>query len=83
MTEKFYPSEQNLGKNCKFWNLSGRFAGCNFPRVQMEGRTSCEGMVDEVCLYLKDGRMPNEKSIDVDNLKLRPPKPGQKPEIPS
>ena len=83
MTEKFYPSETNLGKNCKFWDFAVSFSGCNFPRVQMEGRTSCEGVIDEVCLYLKDGRRPAEASFDIDALKLQPPKPGQKPEIPS
>lgn len=49
----------------------------------MEGRTSCEGVIDEVCLYLKDGRRPKATEIDIDALKLRPPKPGQKPEIPA
>jgi len=48
MTEKLYPSEENLGKNYQFWNLSGRFHGCNFPKGEMEGRTSCEGLIDDI-----------------------------------
>lgn len=27
--------------------------GCFFPKFEMEGRTSCEGMIDDVCLFLK------------------------------
>lgn len=85
MVERFYPTEANLGKNCRFWDLSGRFAGCNFPKVDMEGRTSCEGAIDEVCLYLKDGRLPKDHKIkveDLKSLKLQPPNLGQKPHIP-
>ena len=81
MSEKFYPSEENLGKNCQFWNLFGRFHGCNFPKAEMEGRTSCEGLIDDICLYLKDGRVTQNVPVEV--LKLEPPKLGQKPNIPS
>lgn len=54
----FYPKEDNLGKNCEFWNLNGPIKGCNFPKAEMEGRTSCEGVVDDVCLFLLKGRRP-------------------------
>lgn len=79
MTERFYPTKEKLGNNCRFWNLGGRFAGCNFPKAEMEGRTNCEGIIDDVCLYLKDGRVP--KNIAIEDLKVRPPKLGQKPHI--
>jgi hypothetical protein len=47
--ERFYPTEKNLGKECMFWDVNGRFVGCNFPKTEMEGRTSCEGIIDDVC----------------------------------
>lgn len=81
MTERFYPTEENLGENCQFWDFHGRFTGCNFPKAEMEGRTSCEGIIDNVCLFLKNGRDP--KNIEVEGLKLEPPKPGQKPHVPA
>jgi len=73
-TEKFYPNEENLGKNCTFWNLRGRRVGCNFPKVQMEGRLSCEGMIDDVCLLLKNGRTPRSLTEEqIRELKTRKP----------
>lgn len=81
--EKFYPQETNLGKSCSFWHLKGRFAGCNFPKLQMEGRTSCEGIIDDVCLFLKDGRKPASLTEEqIIELRTRIPKFGQKPYIP-
>ena len=53
--ENFYPIEENLGKNCLFWSTE---KGCAFPKTEMEGRKSCEGIIDDVCLFLKDGRPP-------------------------
>lgn len=81
MQEKFYPREENLGKECKYWNLDGRYHGCNYPKTQMEGRTSCEGIIDDVCLYLKDGRIPKDTDM-LEKLKLQTPQFGQKPYIP-
>lgn len=82
--ENFYPQTQNLGKSCMYWNLRGRLVGCNFPKAEMEGRTSCEGIIDEVCLYLKDrGPLPTGLSKkQIRELKTRIPDPGQKPYIP-
>jgi len=86
MTERFYPAAENLDKDCQFWDLKGRFSGCNFPKIDMEGRTSCEGVIDNFCLYLKDGRIPSDPDerfdAEIKKLKIRPPKFGQKPEIP-
>lgn len=77
-TEKFYPNESNLGKQCAFWSLT---VGCRFPKGQLEGRRTCEGLVDDVCLLKKDGRpIPrmNEQQvftiqIGVPDARLIPP----------
>jgi hypothetical protein len=75
MNDRYYPSEKNLGKDCEFWqslegNAQQRLVnvamGCIFPKYEMEGRVSCEGIIDDVCLYLKDGRMP--KSLTEEQL---------------
>ena len=69
--EKFRPNEENLGKECVFWS---RNIGCMYPKMQMEGRRSCEGIVDDVCLYLKDGRLPKSLTEQqIFSLKTRPP----------
>lgn len=57
--EEFYPEEKNLGKNCLYWQLEGPIVGCIYPKAELQGRTSCEGMVDTICLLRKDGRKPN------------------------
>lgn len=61
--EVFYPSEENIGKNCRYWKIR---KGCTFPKIEMEGRRSCEGIVDDVCLFLKDKRLP--KSLTPEQL---------------
>jgi hypothetical protein len=67
-TEKFYPAEENLGRNCKFWNVLGNMA-CGFPKFELENRRSCAGMIDDVCLYIKNGRPPtsltHEQQVEV------------------
>lgn len=81
--KKFYPNEENLGRECMFWNLSGFLRGCNFPRVEMQGRTSCEGTIDDVCLYLKDRIPPKSLTREqIIELKTRVPSFDQKPYIP-
>jgi hypothetical protein len=73
--EKFYPTEKDLGKDCIFWqsidtesekHVGVVAVGCFFPKAEMEGRLSCEGIIDDVCLYLKDGRIP--KSLTEEQL---------------
>lgn len=79
--EKSYPTEQNLGKECLFWqgivtqSTLGQLAvGCFFPKAEMEGRLSCEGMIDDVCLFLKDGRHPKSLSeAQIDEIRTRIP----------
>jgi hypothetical protein len=56
MAEKFDPKEENLGRNCKWWALGGLATGCCFPKKELDGRRECEGIVDDVCLFIKDGR---------------------------
>ena len=59
----FWPTEKTIGKNCRFWSQE---FGCIFPKKEMEGRRSCEGIVDDVCLFLKNGRRP--KSLTPEQL---------------
>ncbi|MEO8105596.1 MAG: hypothetical protein ABI602_04665 [Candidatus Saccharibacteria bacterium] len=66
MSERFYPTEENLGENCVFWNVGQMAMACAFPKAELEGRRSCEGIIDDVCLFVKDGRRPiglNEAQI--------------------
>lgn len=69
--EVFYPTEDNIGKNCSFWSIE---RGCTFPKKEMEGRRSCEGLIDDVCLFLKDRKLPKSLSpAQILELKLRIP----------
>lgn len=83
MHERFYPSEENLGKDCRFWQglesgdkqkLAHIAIGCTFPKQEMEGRLSCEGIIDDVCLYLKNGRRAASLTKEqVDEIRRRIP----------
>lgn len=55
-SDTYYPSERNLGRACSFWNLGGAALQCCFPKMELEGRTTCGGIIDDVCLKIKDGR---------------------------
>ena len=69
--EVFYPDEENIGKNCLFWSIQ---EGCTFPKIEMGGRRSCEGIVDDVCLFLKNGKRPKSlTSEQLSELKFRVP----------
>ena len=69
--EYFWPTGENLGKNCRFWSQE---LGCIFPKKEMEGRRSCEGIIDDVCLFLKNGRRPKSlTSEQILELKTRVP----------
>lgn len=57
--EKYYPKEANLGQNCLYWVVGGIATGCCYQNANLQGRLSCEGIVDDVCLYLKDIRQPS------------------------
>lgn len=57
--ERFYPKTENLGQDCRFWCLGGIATGCCFPSANLNGRRSCEGVIDDVCLFIKDGRRPD------------------------
>jgi hypothetical protein len=54
----FYPTEENLGRNCKYWAVLGAI-GCDYPKAELQGRLSCDGIIDDVCLFVKDGRKPS------------------------
>lgn len=76
--EYFWPIEKNLGKNCRFWSQE---FGCIFPKKEMEGRRSCEGVVDDVCLYLKNRIIPKSLT-DEQRLELRTRVPNSPLDIP-
>ena len=72
--ERVYPHEQNLGKECLYWSLGGIAAKCCFPKYELEGRTTCGGVIDDVCLYVKDGRTPGPTSqILLEGIRSMPP----------
>ena len=72
--ELSHPNVENLGKACRFWNLGGIATDCCFPKAELEGRTTCGGTVDDVCLYVKAGRTPSEFSdLLLTGINLRPP----------
>lgn len=81
MTEKVYPKLTNIGKDCMFWkfkmtelNEDEQATGCTYPKVEVIGRTSCEGVIDDVCLYLISGRRPDSLTSDqITKLKITPP----------
>lgn len=80
---EFYPKEENLGHNCEFWAIGGAVISCCFPKLSMNGRTSCRGRIDEECLYLKDGRPPASLTQErITELKLRVPGSDYKDHIP-
>lgn len=69
MTEKYSPSVKNLGKDCLFWEN-----GCMYPKAEIIGRTSCEGVIDDVCLLFLYNRKPKSLSKEqLDKLKHNPP----------
>jgi len=75
--EKLYPCAENLGKDCKFWRSNPDKMECSFPNAKMNGRQDCEGLIDDICLFLKDGRRsPNITEGEILRLKLNPPNPG-------
>ena len=72
MNEKgVYPREINLGENCAYWQQS-----CVFPKAEVEGRMSCDGIIDPICIFLIDGRRVKGFSLteeQVMELKTTPP----------
>lgn len=77
--EKFYPREENLEKPCRFWSLDKPGFGCTFPKFELKDRVACEGIVDEVCLYIKDKRRPsNICDDDLIAIKINPPLEGSR-----
>lgn len=69
--ERFYPGKETLGRECIFWNNT---SGCWFPKFEIQGRRSCEGLIDTVCLYLKDRvQLGGLTEAQVRLLKFSPP----------
>ncbi len=73
--EQSYPIEANLGMDCQYWCLGGLATGCCFPKVELKGRRSCEGIIDDVCLFIKDGRKPTSLTgEEITELKTHAPR---------
>lgn len=69
-TEKFYPKSANFGKNCTFWSTER----CIYPKEELIGRRSCEGIVDDVCLLVLNGRRPKSLTQEqIREIKINPP----------
>jgi hypothetical protein len=45
-----YPLPENMGENCMYWTLEN---GCAYPKYEVQGRRSCEGIIDDVCLFMR------------------------------
>ena len=72
--EKSYPMEANLGRDCLYWSLGGFGTACCYPKAELEHRRGCEGIVDDVCLFVKDGRRPSSLNQEqMDEIKNRAP----------
>ncbi len=69
--ERVWPKEENLGRDCQFWDVK---QGCCYPKIELLGRRSCEGIIDSVCLFVKDGRPANDLSDEqIIEIKTRVP----------
>jgi len=56
----------------------------SFPKYEMQGRTSCEGEIDPVCLYLRNGIfVPGFDLTDAQLLALKTTIPGSPHSIPA
>jgi hypothetical protein len=74
MEVSYYPNEGNLGRNCLFWNLDETNLNCCYPKAELEGRRSCEGIVDDVCLYILERRIPKSLTeAERQEIRLRIP----------
>ena len=70
--EVFKPNVENLGKNCSYWSIDERC--CQYPKKEIFGRESCDGIVESYCLYYLTGRIPKSLSPEqVLELKTRVP----------
>ncbi|MDQ5941185.1 MAG: hypothetical protein QG632_911 [Candidatus Dependentiae bacterium] len=79
---RVHPRVENLGRNCKWWGLRA-LVGCDYPKAEIEGRMSCEGMIDDVCLEILTGRKASSLTDDQRQvLRTRPPDPYDKSHIP-
>jgi hypothetical protein len=73
-SEKFFPNEANLGHNCMYWDVGPVAMACAYPKAEMIGRRSCEGTVDDVCLFLRIGRQQSSLTEpQIAEIKLRAP----------
>ena len=77
--EESLPLVENIGENCLFWDNQ-----CAHPKAEMQGRVSCEGVVDDICIYLRTRVRPESLTeAQIADLKLNPPAQGVKHYIPA
>lgn len=56
----FYPKGPNIGRNCSFWaNQEDSPAQCCDTQHKLLGRTTCRSVIDDVCLFIIEGREPS------------------------
>ena len=73
-SEKFYPSPEHLGEECLFWDLDQGDPACDYPKLELQGRRTCCGRVDDVCQYIMNGKEPSELSnMLLKGIKTRQP----------
>lgn len=78
MTDRYYPLPENVGENCAFW----RNNQCTFPKVELQGRTSCEGVIDPPCIYVKDGIVLPQLTLTEEQMRDLKTKPVDSRTIP-
>lgn len=74
--KKHSPSIETLGRDCAFWSNGTDLnqAGCLYPKFELQGRKSCEGIIDDVCLWQLTGRRPRSLSENqMQAIKTTPP----------
>ncbi len=65
MESRFYPKTDNFGENCLFWSTN---EGCLYQKAELLGRRTCEGLIDDVCLFVMGvGKIPDGMSDEEAN----------------
>lgn len=71
--ETFYPKQENLGRECEYW---GADCQCHYPKTELEGRRSCEGIIDTICVGIIRSKRPENMTQEMWNkIRQRIPDP--------
>jgi hypothetical protein len=74
MEKLYYPDLDNIGRKCKFWGIGKTALTCAFPKAELYGRHDCQGTIDAVCLYLRNGDWLDGLTIQqIDDASQRAP----------